>query len=188
MSVTTSYEVIKLVEHDGRCHVSMDYVKGELLIYRLKDSPTIFKEQLFGWIEKLTRQLEQYHRCKSGQCYRYLNPYSILLKEDGTLLLLDLEAASNTFVIKNMHKRAMQKHFSKPILHIREDTKLSIDLYALGKTIQFILANTSVKPPLSKWEEFRYLRIIKKCLGEHPRIKYENLKQVQKELPKSKIH
>lgn len=129
------------------------------------------------------RQIELYHRCRSNQCYRYVNPFSVLVTRDNKILLLDLDAESNEFVLRNMQKRAMRNHFVKPIIHIRENTKVSLDLYGYGKTIQFILANTKVEPSLTKREENRLEKIIEKCLGENPKKQYEDFRQIQKDLP-----
>ena len=182
--IETNYEVIRFVEHGNRCRPAMDYVSGELLIYRLKRYPEVEKKVLFEWMKQLLCQLELYHRCCNGQCYRYLNPYSVLVTKENRLLLLDLGAESNDFVLKNMQKRSMRNHFVKPIVHIRENTKLSLDLYGFGKTIQFILANTKVEPSLTRREEYQLSKVIKKCLGENPKKQYKDFKQVQKELPK----
>lgn len=175
--------MIKFIEHGGRCRPTMDYVPGELLIYRLKRCPEAEKELVFDWMRELLRQIELYHRCRGNQCYRYVNPFSVLVTRENKILLLDLEAESNEFVLRNMQKRAMRNHFVKPIIHIRENTKITLDLYGYGKTIQFILANTNVEPSLTKREENRLEKIIQKCLGENPKKQYEDLKQVQKELP-----
>ena len=99
-------------------------------------------------------------------------------------MLLDLNAQSNGFVLRNMQKPAMREHFVKPVIHIRESTRISLDFYGLGKTIQFILARTEDNISLSKIEEYLLSGVIEKCLGENPKKKYDNLKQVQKELPK----
>lgn len=161
----------------------MDCVSGELLIYRVRRCREIDKEVLLGWFRKLIVQIEQYHRCQNNRCYRYVNPYSVLITEEDDVFLLDLEAESNLFVLKSMQKRAMRDHFVKPIIHIKESTKLSLDLYGYGKTIQFVLASMNVTPALTRWEEYRLAKIIEKCLDENPKKQYENLKQVEKELP-----
>lgn len=161
----------------------MDCIQGELLIYRIKGYPEMEKSLLFGWIHQLLKQMEQYQRCHKGQNYKYINPYSVLVTKNEGILLLDLEAKSNEFVLKNMQKRAMKNHFVKPIVHMKATTNLTYDLYGFGKTVQFLLANTDVDPPLSKKEIRQFEKIIQKCLGEYPTKQYENLKQVQKELP-----
>lgn len=161
----------------------MDSVSGELLIYRVRDNPQITKEQLFAWFSQLLEQLIQYHRCHEDQNYRYINPYSVLVARDGKLLLLDLDAESNGFVMRNLQKRAMRAHFVKPVVHIMESNGNQLDLHGYGKTIQFILANTKVEPSLSKFQENKLERIINKCLNESKGKQYKELKEVEKELP-----
>lgn len=161
----------------------MDWVNGELLIYRVKDNPQIEKEILFDWMRQLLDQLQKYHQCHKNQNYRYLNPYSVLIARDGKLLLLDLEAESNEFVLRNLQKRAMRTHFVKPIVHISESSGDALDLYGYGKTMQFILANTKVEPSLTRNQENKLEKIINKCLNENPGKQYKGLKQVEKELP-----
>lgn len=188
--IETKYEVIRFIEHGTRCRSSMDSVTGELLIYRVRDNPQITKEQLFAWFEQLLEQLIQYHRCYEDQNYKYINPYSVLVARDGKLLLLDLDAESNGFVMRNLQKRAMRAHFVKPVVHIMESSGNQLDLYGYGKTIQFILANTNVEPSLSKFQENKLERIINKCLNESKGKQYKELKEVKKELPviHDKIH
>lgn len=164
----------------------MDCVAGELLIYRIKRCPEVEKELLFQWMREMLQQLEQYRKYLKDQSYRYLNPYSVLITEENHILLLDLEAESNDFVLKNMQTRAMRNHFMKPIASIKESSNLSIDLYGYAKTIQFILAGTEVVPSLSRWEEIRISKIIDKCLSEDPNIQYENIQQVIKKIPNEK--
>lgn len=153
------------------------------MIYRVRDNPQITKEQLFTWFGQLLEQVIQYHRCHDDQNYRYINPYSVLVARDGKLLLLDLEAESNGFVMRNLQKRAMRTHFVKPVVHITEGSGDLLDLYGYGKTIQFILANTNVEPSLSKFQENKLERIINKCLNESKGKQYKELKEVEKELP-----
>lgn len=85
--------------------------------------------------------------------------------------------------VERPHKWAMREHFVKPIVHIRENTRISLDLYGYAKTIQFILANVHVEPSLTSREENRLEKIIDKCLCKNSKKQYEDLKQVHKELP-----
>ncbi len=182
-SIQDHYDVLKFIEHGGRCRPAMDYIQGDLLIYRLKRCKEMEKALLFEWMRELLCQLDQYHKCFGNQGYRYVNPYSVLVTAEGKLLLLDLKAESNEFVLRNMQKRAMREHFVKPIVQIRENTKISLDLYGYAKTIQFILANVHVEPSLTSREENRLEKIIDKCLCKNSKKQYEDFKQVQKELP-----
>jgi len=183
LSIQDHYDVLKFIEHGGRCRPAMDYIQGELLIYRLKRCKEMEKALLFEWMRELLCQLEHFHKCFSNQGYRYVNPYSVLVTAEGKLLLLDLKAESNEFVLRNMQKRAMREHFVKPIVHIRENTRISLDLYGYAKTIQFILANVHVEPSLTSREENRLEKIIDKCLCKNSKKQYEDLKQFHLFLP-----
>ena len=163
------YEVIKFVEHNGKCRIVMDCIPGRLLVYRMQDADGPAKDEVFRWFGMLAGELEKYHRCKRDQCYRYLNPYSVLVTAENKIFLLDLSAESNGFVLQNMQKPAMREHFVKPVIH---------------KTMQFILARAEPVITLSRREEYLLSGIIEKCLGENPKKKYVNLKEVLKELPK----
>lgn len=162
----------------------MDCVAGSLLIYKLNDTGIITKDCIFNWFLLLTVELEKYHKCKKNQCYKYLNPYTILVTTEGKILLLDLQAQSNSFAMKKMQKPAMREHFVKPVIHIRENSTQFMDFYGLGKTIQFVLACTEDKVCLSNREVYMLSGIIDKCLNDNKKRKYNDLKQVQKELPK----
>lgn len=184
-SIAENYEIIRFVEHGNRCRPAMDCVQGELLIYRIKRCPEAEKEEVLRWIKGLARQLEMFHRCRNGQCYRYVNPYSVLLTKDGNVALLDLEAESNAFVMKNMQKRAMRNHFVKPLVHVKETTRLFADFFGYGKTVRFIVANTILDRPLTFYEQRKLYRITEKCIGEDPKKVYQDFEQILREIPNS---
>ena len=178
-----TYEVIRFVRSQNRCHPAMDCVSGQLLIYHVQQCPEMEKGELFEWVQKLAEQLELYHLCKNDQPYRFFNPYSVLVTRDGDVALLDLEAQSNEFVLRNMQKQAMRNHFVRPIVHIKENKRQFLDLYGYGKTVQFILANVKARPALTRGEERRLARVVEKCTSENPKRQFEELGQVKKELP-----
>ena len=109
------YEVLRFIEHGAHCRQSMDCIRGTILIRYLKENPEIGKAGLFGWFRQLCVCVDQYHRCRKQKEYRYLNPYSIVVSEEGELLLLDLESPENAFVMKQMQKHAVRNHFVKPV-------------------------------------------------------------------------
>ncbi len=186
MSVEKGYEVIRFIEHGAKCRPAMDYVRGKVLMYRLQEERRISKKLLFEWFHTLCVQMEEFHRCGNAQCYRYLNPYSILVTKDEGVLLLDLSAESNGFVMKKMQMPAMRNHFVKPVVQKRENTKVGIDLYGMGKTMQFTLSYVEIYPELSLKEEIILGRIIGRCLGEKGKKQYENFRQLKKNLPEIK--
>ena len=160
------YEVLRFIEHGVHCRQSLDCIRGMLLIRYLQVEHRIGKKELFRWFRQLCVCVDQYHRCRKQREYRYLNPYSVVVSEDGELFLLDLEAPENGSVLKQMQKPAVRDSFVKPVCEIRAGGGQSADLFAYGKTIQFLLAYTQTDPGLTRWEEIRLSRIIARCTGE----------------------
>lgn len=176
------YEVLKFIEHGTQCRQSMDSENGELLIYYLRDSRHLEKEVLFEWFRQIGVSLDQFHRCRKGQRYRYLNPYSIVVAENGRVYLLDLEAADNEAVIKKMQNKTVRKHFVNPVYGAGSDFEGDADLFGYGRTMQFVLAYVTVVPRLSRHEEKKLSRIIGRCT-EFSRKRYSDVKQAAGDIP-----
>lgn len=158
---------------------------GILLISYLRGYPKIEKKLLFQWFRQLLHLLEQYQKCKKGRCYRYLNPYSILVSKDERLLLLNLESPENEEALKGMQLRTVSSRFVKPVLERRENSALETDLFCFGTTIQFILSYVDISPSLT-WKEERMLeKMIERCTKESGRM-FTSFSQVQKVLPRTK--
>ncbi|MCL2865193.1 MAG: hypothetical protein FWE25_06585 [Lachnospiraceae bacterium] len=178
------YEVIKFVSQGAYCRVTMDYLPGELLFDRVKKQPKMMKELLFEWMLDIITQLEQFNQCNDNRSYRYFNPYSVLVGNDNKVYLLDLEAKSNDFVLKNLQNRVMRTHFLRPHEQGKDTAKANLDLFGFGKTIQFILAHSHIEPSLTKREEQSLSLYIGKCLSEKSKKKFLNIGQGRKELQK----
>lgn len=192
MYTLKKYDVIRLIEHDGRCHVSMDRMQGLLLADWMKEAQAkrmeLDKETFYVWLKHLARQLEQYHRSGRGAGYRYLNPYSILIGESGELCLLDLTAEENEFVLKSLQERGMREQFVRPLQKICDKmpsrNKEVVDIYCYGKTIQLLFVRVREWLDFSKAEERCLERFIRRCVEtEEPRA-YKSLGQMKKEVPK----
>ena len=174
--------MIKFIDHDNSSRVTMDYKSGELLIDKIRATPKMSKETMFSWFYSLLVQLIQFHKCYPHRQYRYLNPFSVLITKENELYLLDMEASSNQFVLKNLQTQAMRVHFLKPNLNSNEESKIAYDIYCFGKTLQFILAHSEPSPSLRKSEELKLVKLIEKCLGENPKKRYSNFWQIKKEI------
>ena len=157
------YEVLKFIEHGAQCRQSMDCEKGDLLIYYLRENRQMEKETLFEWFRQIGISADQFHRCRGGRRYRYLNPCSIVVAEDGRVYLLDLEAPENESVMKKMQQRAIRKHFVKTASGEENGLAGDPDLFGYGRTMQFVLAYTAVVPQLTRREEKKLERIIERC-------------------------
>lgn len=176
------YEVFRFIDQGMRCRQSLDCVEGTLLAYYLRENPEMEKAVIFEWFRQIGRNLEQYRRCRNGKGYRYLNPYSIIVTEEERICLLNPDAPENEPAMKKMQQRAVREHFVKPVLGKNTGGTYTADLFGYGKTMQFMLAYTTVIPRLTRTEEMRLARVIGRCIGERKR-QYEDLRQILKDLP-----
>ena len=95
MQQKESYDVLRLIEHGQICYISSENVQGRTLARYLKYHPVMEKKEMFLLLKAIAEQLELIHRCRGNPCYQYVNPYSIILAEDGRVYFLDMKAETN---------------------------------------------------------------------------------------------
>lgn len=166
-----NYEVLRLIRQNMGCHIIMDCVQGEILGNYIIQNPNIQKEKFFSWMIQLTRDMEAIQMTRGLPEYRFLNPFCIVIKEDGTLALLNLKEKVNQQRVDKLFEDSVMKMF------LPEDGTYS-DIYSFGKTMQFILAKTNISPKLSREEEKKLSKIILWCLTDNSKIKYQNFQEI----------
>ena len=178
------YEVLRFVEKGTECQPGIDCLQGELLIYYLRDNTQLDKAVLFEWFRQIAGEIRKYQQSRRGQNYRCLTPYSIIVTEEGELLLLNPDAQENEFVMKKMQQKAVRSHFIRPTAS-GSRKNCSVDLFGYGKILQFLLAYTEQIPELSRSEERKLERIIERCTGGGRRH-YDKISQVIRDLPEER--
>lgn len=184
MTSKEGYDVLRLIGHNKSCYVSSEYVKGIPLIRWIKYHPVIPKEKLFIWINEIADQIAQIHKCSGNPCYQYVNPYSIIVAEDERLYFLDLNTPSNEEQIRKMQRRTVREYFLPPEENYYRKASVKLDIYGLGRTIQYLLSETEPEPGLKKREVIRFQKIISKCIQNHSKKTFQNVSDIQKYIPK----
>ena len=185
MSKKEGYDVLRLIEHGQICYISSEYIQGMTLVRQLRQAQ-VSKQQLLLWIQEIVKQLELIHRCRGNPCYQYVNPYSVIVSEDQKIYFLDLQAGSNQEMLRMMRRREIREHFLPPQENYYQKSSLEMDIYGLGRTIQYLLAQTKPDPPLGRWEEIKIQKIISKCLKWQSKRSYHNLSEIRKQIPEYK--
>ena len=163
MNISRDYDVLRLIEHNRCCYVSTDVVKGCSLVQWVKYHPYLEKQQLNQWIHAFAQQLIQILKCRGNPCYQYVNPYSIIVSEDRKLCFLDMKSDSNQEVVKMMQRKNIREYFLPGGCSYR-DADEELDIYGLGKTIQYLLATAEIEPRLTRREERNIRKMITKCI------------------------
>lgn len=183
MSDAKGYEVLRLIEHNQKCYISSDYVEGKPLIQWLRYHPNLTKKQLFLWIQNLAAQLECIHKCRGNPCYQYVNPYSVIVTEDMELHFLDMSVESNEKMLVQMNRRSVRENFLPPDMNYYQAASIELDIYGLGRTIQYLLSVTDLIPELTRRETVKFQKIISRCLNGHSKRAFKKVSEIQKEIP-----
>lgn len=178
------YDVLRLIGHGQICYISSECQKGCLLPRWLKYHPQIEKGELFDMIEEIAKQLDGIHRCRNHPCYRYVNPYSIVVAEDKKIYFLDMNAKDNLEQLRLVQRRTVREHFLPKEEPYYRKASVELDIYGLGKTIQYLLSEAETEPDLTKREEIKLKKIISKCLRGHQGKSFQNVSEIQKVIPK----
>lgn len=183
MAAKEGYDILRLIEHNQVCYVSSEYVRGKPLPRWLKYHPCVKKEELFKLIGDIAGQLSQIHRCRENPCYQYVNPYSIIVSEDGQVRFLDVNAGSNGEQLRIMQRRTVREHFLPPEEPYYQKASVELDIYGFGRTLQYVLAETEAEPHLRRTEEARFQKIISRCLDRHSKRPFQSVSDIQKMIP-----
>lgn len=184
MAVKEEYDVLRLIEHNQVCYISSEYVRGAPLPRWLKYHPCVEKEELFRMIRDIVKQLSQIHRCRGNPCYRYVNPYSIIVSEEGKVGFLDINAESSNGQLKIMQRRTVREHFLPPEEPYYQRASVELDIYGFGRTLQYLLSESDVEPPLCRSEEVKFQKIISRSLNRHSKKTFQNVSEIQRMIPK----
>lgn len=183
MASKEGYDVLRLIEHGQICYISSEYIEGRPLVWWLKYHPNISKQQLLAWMGSMAKQLAKIHKCKKKPCYQYVNPYSMVVTEEGELYFLDLEAGANEGIRKRMLRRDIREHFLPSGDSYYGKGSIPLDIYGLGKTFQYLLASVRVDPPLGRRETAKLKKIISKCQRYNSKHSYQSVQEICKDLP-----
>ncbi len=83
--------IYKYFETHGSGYIVMEYVEGETLGERLKHENTLDESRLMAILNPLIKGLEQVHA--TGYLHRDITPKNILLRKDGSPVLIDFGSA-----------------------------------------------------------------------------------------------
>lgn len=178
-----AYDVLRFIEHNQRCHISTDVVEGYPLVRWLRNHPCIEKALLFQWLYSLVEQLASLHRCRGKMVYQYVNPYSLILSEEYKIYLLDLNAQSNEKYRLKMQKRVVRELFLPPENQYYQNACEELDIYGLGRTIQYLLSASEPEPQLTRLDELRFRKVIERCVNRDSKKSFQHVSEIRACLP-----
>ena len=160
-----SYEVIRFVGQNGKFHIVMDYVEGDLLSTYLQKEKSMSKKNFLQIVSNIAKELEGLEKSSATEYIPYLTPFHIVVKEDQSVAFLKQTEKNNEKIEKIV------------------DAFMPVDgnmnyFYSYGRILQFILAKIKLRPRMSKIEEYRIRRLISKCVEVKSQKKFHSSKEL----------
>lgn len=185
--------IVDIIEDGKTIYVVMDYVEGESLKKVMRDAGhPMAEEDVISWGIQLCDVLEYLHTRTPPVIYRDMKPGNIMLREDGTVKLIDFgiareykEGRTSDTQILGTRGYAAPEQFSRNV-----QTDARTDIYSLGVTLYTLVTGRSpaddpvlhpireINPALSEGLE----HIITRATRQDPDQRYQSCAEMRYDL------
>lgn len=180
--------IVDVIDNDDIFLIVMDYIEG-VPLSRLLEEGKQPQEKVVDWAIQLCSVLQYLHTRETPIIYRDMKPSNVMLKPDGTVVLIDFGTA-RTFKRKNVEDTtclgtvgyAAPEQFGG-----RGQTDARTDIYCLGATLYHLVTgqNPSEPPyemyPITQWDPLLSTgleSIILRCTRQSPDERYQNCEEL----------
>lgn len=157
MTEKREYAVLRFVEQSGYCYMVHDLVQGHSIMEYAKEEVKLEKNAVSRILNSLTEQMEQFYKCEEQEAYGFVNPYALIVTEEGEVRLLDTEAEENRELLMKMRKKKVRVLFVSPEYVLSQKKRREDDLYGFGKSVQFVMDKCCARAAVS-WREEKVLQ------------------------------
>ena len=177
--------IIDVIDQNDSILIVMDYIEGKPLSDTLTEKKSLSCEEVIEWAKQLCDVLEYLHTRKPSIIYRDMKPSNIMLKPDGSVILIDFGTARE-FKEKNTDDTVClgtQGYAAPEQFGGYGQTDARTDIYCLGATIYHLVTghNPSEPPyemyPIRHWNpslSSGLEKIILKCTQKNPEDRYQS--------------
>ena len=164
--------IYEAVEDKGVLTVIEEYIDGSSLSELLKSGP-IREEKTIQIIRKLCGIVEDLHSCSPAIVHRDIKPSNILLTDDGTVKLLDMNAAKQ-YRSQNDHDTQLigTAGFAAPEQYGFGSSSTKTDIYAIGVLMATMKYGAFYRSTLNSTE---FDRIVEICTRLDPEARYPSV-------------
>lgn len=181
--------IVDIIDRNDNFLIVMDYIEGVTLDKVVKEKGPQKQEDVVKWAIQICDVLCYLHSRKSPIIYRDMKPSNVMLKYDGSVVLIDFgtareykEHASGDTACLGTQGYAAPEQFGG---HGQTDART--DIYCLGATMYHLLTghNPAEPPyemyPITHWNESLsggLESIILKCTQKNPQDRYQSAEEL----------
>ncbi|MDE7431952.1 MAG: serine/threonine protein kinase [Lachnospiraceae bacterium] len=177
--------IIDVIEDEERFLIVMDYIEGNSLEKAVEEYGAQPQEKVIEWAKQICDVLGYLHSRIPAIIYRDMKPANIMLKPDGTVILIDFGTAKE-FKDKNLAdtKCLGTIGYAAPE-QFQGKSDARTDIYCLGATLHHLVTGQrpheneirpirEINPALSGGLE----KIIEKCMKWEPEERYQSAEEL----------
>lgn len=203
-SFSVDLDVLKMIDHPGIARIAGSgitekyiyiikaFISGMTLDKYVEGNGPFSEEAAVGILRQICGVLKYFHGMKNPIIYRDLKPANIILTQDGSIKLFDLDSI-------RLYKDASKKDtiflgtegYAAPEQFGFSQTDVRTDIYTIGTTLYYLL--TGRVPTINDFrlEDIRkyrtdlsdsICRIIKKCTMFSPEYRYQSIAELEQEI------
>lgn len=173
-------EIVEIVEHDGHLTVIEEYISGQTLREILDNGNLFSVEEAVGLIEELCDILRELHGADPPIIHRDIKPSNIIITPNGSLRLLDMDAARQVRGSKSEDTALIGTvGYAAPEQYGFGTSNVQTDIYSVGVLLCELVTGAL---PKEKMPEGRLGRVIRKCTQIDPKNRYRDIYELQKAL------
>lgn len=183
--------IIDIIDYEDSILIVMDYIEGNTLKKAVDEFGPLNQEDVIQWAKQLCDVLGYLHSQNPPIIYRDLKPGNIMLKPDGTIVLIDFGTAreykkdnvnADDTTCLGTRGYAAPEQFGG-----RGQTDARTDIYCLGTTIYHLVTGKNPSEPPYEIRNIRYWnealskgleQIVAKCTQLDPEKRYQNCNEV----------
>lgn len=182
--------IVDVIEEKENLLIVMDYIEGHTLEKLLTEQGAQTQEKVVDWAIQLCDVLEYLHTRKPAVIYRDMKPSNVMLKSDGSVVLIDFGTARE-FKEQNAGDTTClgtQGYAAPEQFGTMGQTDARTDIYCLGATMYHLVTghNPSEPPyemyPITHWNprlSTGLEQIILKCTCKNPLDRYQSARELR---------
>ncbi len=179
-------EIVEIAEQNGRLTVIEEYISGQTLRTILDNGNIFTEDTAVTIVEELCRILMELHSADPPILHRDIKPSNIIRTADGSIRLLDMNAARQVNPQKKEDTQLIGTvGYAAPEQYGFGASSVQTDIYAVGVLLNELVTGTL---PKEKMPRGKLGKIVKKCTRIDPKDRYRSVKELLSALASCRSH
>ena len=186
--------IVDLIEDESSFIIVMDYIEGRSLDKIIAESGSQAETLVVEWAKQLCDVLGYLHSQKPPIIYRDMKPANVMLKPNGSIMVIDFGTAKNYEIEYGETTGIGTIGYAAPEQYIGSGlgrTDGRTDIYCLGMTLYYLLTNIDPCKNLISDKSIRIINpalshgldsIIQKCTQFQPADRYQSCAELMYDL------